>query len=80
MVSGPEYQAVLKAVSDWPLEDRAALVHDLLNALRRSNPATHAPRCTLNLALGLGKTGDPPPTDDDVHHWIAEHRQEKYGG
>ena len=78
MISQPEYEHVLKAVSGWPAEQRLALAHELLSALRGPN-GRRPPRRTLDRALGLARTDTEAPSDEQVRAWIDEHRRDKYG-
>lgn len=83
-VSSIDYQGVLQTVYQWPAPTRIALIQDLLNTLtlaEDSSPKSveqSRPR-TLHRALGLLDEGVPPPSDEVVDEWKAEHRIEKYG-
>ena len=74
-----DYETILKAIRQWPLERRFALVQDVLDSLA-STVAPGRPReKTLEKALGLLATDQSPPTDEQVTQWLHEHRMEKYG-
>jgi len=77
MSSNPEYQKVLKIVSEWPPEERIALASEVLATV--APPPSRPPRRTLDRALGLARTNGPVPSDADVRQMIDEHRREKYG-
>jgi hypothetical protein len=77
MVAKTDYDKILKAVSAWSLEDRAALVNELVRGLGEQRKP--APRDTLSRARGLLRTEQPPPSDEDVKQMIDEHRMSKYG-
>ena len=79
-----DYGEVLKTVQDWPFSQRIALVQDILRALAPELAVLEAvaPRTrrnTLQEALGLLSTDQPPPSDEEIQEWLGEHRLEKYG-
>ena len=74
-----DYETVLNAVRQWPLERRFALVQDVLDSLASTVAPARPREKTLEKALGLLATDQPPPTDDQVAQWLHEHRMEKYG-
>jgi hypothetical protein len=78
MVAKNDYDQVLKTISTWPVEDRAALATDLIRGLG-DQPRDPVPRDTLSKALGLLRGNGPPPSDEDVERMIDEHRMSKYG-
>ena len=78
MTHTAEYTDVLKAVSVWPVEQRIALAHDVLETLTET-PASERRRPSFERALGIGSAGPVTPDDDEVRRWIDEHRTEKYG-
>ena len=56
----------------------------LLESLTRDGGDHNAPprrpsRDTLSLALGIGATDGPAPTDAVIEDWLEEHRRERYG-
>ena len=53
---------------------------DLLKSLTYSSQEdkNHLNRSTLNRALTLMKPDQPPPSDEEVKVWLAEHRIHKY--
>jgi hypothetical protein len=78
-----DYVEVLKTVQDWPFSQRIALVQDILRALAPELAVLEAAvprtrRNTLQEALGLLSTDQPPPSDEVIQDWLAEHRLEKY--
>lgn len=72
-----DYDEVLKAVEAWPRDQRLTLVQDILKTLAAPSPASRPRRRTLEHALGLLETGEAP-SDEQVQHWLDEHRLEKY--
>jgi hypothetical protein len=77
MVRDTQYRNVLDAISAWPVPDRIALAQDVLGTITRS-PVTADARPSFEAALGIGRGEGPPPTDEEVRHWIDEHRTGKY--
>jgi hypothetical protein len=75
MSSTLDYDKVLKAVADWPPEQRASLAHALIDTLR---PARRA-KPTLDELVGVARGTGPAPTDEDVEQWLDEDRMRKYG-
>jgi hypothetical protein len=73
------YQQVLRTVRRWSAERRFALVQDVIDTLATEIGPARAPRETLDRALGLLATDQPPPSDEDVERWLQERRMERYG-
>jgi hypothetical protein len=71
------YEQLLKIVSNWSEDKQFAFVHDVLKVLESRKERKREP--TLQKALGLLATDQPPPTDEEVKQWLDEHRWEKYG-
>ena len=69
------YQSILAEVQQWPATQQMALLHDIWRALELARPR----EATLSRALGLLAIEEPVPTDEEVEHWLDEHRIEKYG-
>lgn len=73
------YDTVLQAANHWPPAQRFALIQDLLKTLEP--PAlspTFPKRRTLDKALGLLKTNQPTPTDEEIRHILHDARMEEY--
>lgn len=45
----------------------------------KKKPAERAKKNTLSRALGLAKTGRPPPDDEQIKFWLHDHKVKKYG-
>jgi hypothetical protein len=76
-----ELTDVLDRVKTWPVENRIALVKQVLETL---TPATSGlssvPRGpSAAEIIEVFKSDRPPPDDATVRQWIDEHRMEKYG-
>jgi hypothetical protein len=76
-----ELTDVLNRVKTWPVENRIALVKQVLETL---TPATSGrssvPRGpSAAEIIETFKSDRPPPDDATVRQWIDEHRMEKYG-
>ena len=83
-LSGMDYEKVLKMVRNWPPTQRFALVQDVLTTLASdlegpNSTVSFAERNTLQDALGLLSTDEPPPSDYDIQQWLNERRQKRYG-
>ena len=76
--SALSYESVLQVVYTWPPAKRYSLIQDLLKTIEPKEQENKRPD-TLSQALGLLATDQPAPTDEDVAHWLHEHRAEKYG-
>jgi hypothetical protein len=76
-----ELTDVLNRVKTWPVENRIALVKQVLETL---TPATSGrasvPRGpSAAEIIDAFKSDRPPPDDATVRQWIDEYRMEKYG-
>ena len=71
------YEAILEAIDQWPSAKRLTLIQDILRTWMP--PAAKRRRNTLEKALGLLATSEPPPSDNEVDRWLNERRMEKYG-
>ena len=70
---------IFNRVKDWPVDMRITLARRILETAE--TPPIAKPRKTLSLdqVIGILKTGDPPPTDEDCNRIIEEERMRKYG-
>ena|ERR1041385_5765885 len=81
---GSNYERIRDIVLNWPLAMRYSLIRDILDMLAkqeaqyRPSPSASA-RNTLDRALGLARTDQPPPSDEEVRRWLDERRTAKYG-
>ena len=73
------YETVIKSVRNWPPARRFSLMQDVLKTLAQEAETPRAKRNTLQKALGLLATSQPPPSDAEVQQWLDEHRMERYG-
>ena len=75
-----ELAEVLNRVKNWSPESRIVLARRILETLEGPHrpPRGIAARSVREL-IGLGAGSAPPPDDETVRRWIAEHRMEKYG-
>ena len=72
------YQVVVEKVKHWPADHRLALVQEILRTLSRDAGIPSPRKKTLEQALGLLATAEPPPDDATIHQWLRERREEKY--
>ena len=74
---------VLDVVKTWPADMQLALARTILETIEKSpsSPDKGGARRgkPVEALIGIGAGGGPPPTDEEVRNWIAEHRMEKYG-
>ena len=80
-VENMNYEVTLKAIRQWTMAQRVALLQDVLKTLT-SEPELDKPRVrerTLERALRIVPLDREPPTDEEVKQWLDEHRMEKYG-
>jgi hypothetical protein len=70
---------VLGSVRAWPVDMRLSLVRHILAELEVELKPQAEHKNTLNKALGLARTNQPPPTDEEVEQWLDERRTHKYG-
>jgi hypothetical protein len=68
------YKAILEVIDQWPSTKRLTLIQDILHTLMP--PPAKRRRNTLEKALGLLATSEPPPSDKDVERWLNEGRME----
>jgi hypothetical protein len=73
-----EIDTIIAQITPWPMEERMALVHQILSEMRQQ-ARPPAPRRTLDRALGIASGASAPPDDALVKQWITEHRLEKHG-
>lgn len=73
------YESIFEIVREWTPAQRFHLVQDILKTLAPREEPMRAKRQTLQKALGLLATDQPPPTDEEVRRWLDERRREKYG-
>ncbi|QEH35029.1 hypothetical protein OJF2_35740 [Aquisphaera giovannonii] len=75
-----EMTDILRRIRSWPIASRISLARRILESVedvtvveppRREFPA--------DALIGLLKTDDPPPTDEEVERIIEEERMRKYG-
>ena len=74
-----DYDIVSKSIAKWSPTDRLLLAQNILNSLILEQTQGSTPKNTLSQALGLLTTEQPAPTDEQISHWLKEHRLEKYG-
>ena len=72
-------EAILKAIEAWPLEDQVALAQMILqrSAAHLVLGAKAPQRPSWKQMAVIGSKGQTPPSDDEVAHWLDEHRAEK---
>ena len=70
---------VLGSIRAWPVDLRLSLVRHILAELETELKPQPKRKKTLNRALGLARTDQPPPTDEEVEQWLDERRTRKYG-
>jgi hypothetical protein len=68
------YETILQAIRRWSPTKRFALMRDIINTLSPESVTPRPRRNTLERALGLLATDRPAPSDEDVQHWLDEHR------
>ena len=73
------YDTILPIITNWSPSERIVLLQDVLKTLNPTPEPMRPHRRTLDKALGLLATDQPPPTDEEVQQWLDEHRMEKYG-
>jgi hypothetical protein len=75
-----DYAAVLHAIREWPIEERLALMHDILRTLPKSgvDESARQSKRTWKEATGLLAGTWPTPTDADVERLLDEYRAEKH--
>ena len=73
-----EVQGILEQTRTWSPELRMTLAGELLRSLSlplQTNGPKGVPAAQVR---GIGAGGSPPPDDETVRQWIAEHRSEKH--
>jgi len=75
----PDYEKILKTISQWPALTRLTLAQDILSSVMREQSPRSQQVNTLSQAVGLLASDSPPPMDDEVQEWLATRRLEKYG-
>ena len=78
-VEPTSYKAIIETVRSWPPVSRFSLVQDVFKTLAPEIENSRSKRNTLEKALGLLATNQPPLSDAEVQQWLDEHRMEKYG-
>lgn len=73
-----EYESIRATVLRWPIEQRTALAHELMDTLAHFESGGVQRVRTLDAALGLLRTDLPAPSDEEVQSWLDEYRTEKY--
>lgn len=73
MTDPDDYMEILEAIRKWPRQMQARLVHDLA-----STTSTRTHKATLAEALGMLKTSEAPPNDQEIKQWLEEERMRKY--
>lgn len=73
-----QYRTVVEQVKDWPVDERLALIQDILRTLKPQLVASDRQEGTLDKALGLLASKQPAPTDATIQQWLRERRMEKY--
>jgi hypothetical protein len=73
------HENIVQTVQTWSDDRRWRLVEDILRSMNVENEDLPVRKRTLNLALGLLATDNPPPTDEEIAQWLTERRMEKYG-
>lgn len=81
--TAPEYGEILDRIAGWPPSIRLALLRDVLDTLAPEISSTlrqvpRARRPGLEEVVGLLKTDEPPPTDEQVKQWLEQRRIETY--
>lgn len=81
MIPTNEYSEVLRIVTSWPMDQRIALAHDVLQRATdsQSEAESERRRPTFERARGIARASGPAPTDEQIKRWIGECRMEKYG-
>lgn len=73
-----EYATIIQVISDWPVEERLALLRDILRTLTPADSVTR-PKNTWEQASGLLAGPWQAPSDADVERLLGESRAEKHG-
>jgi hypothetical protein len=76
VVSTERFVEVVATVRAWPVDQRLALVQEIVESLR-TLPRAARPR-TLDRAVGLLRRPGPAPTDEECARIIEEERLAKH--
>ena len=68
---------ILQAIQALSPEEQEELVSELFSLFAGIKEPPAAPQ--VSRLAGIFTNGKAPPTDEEVAHWLAEHRWEKYG-
>jgi hypothetical protein len=74
-----ELADVVNLVKDWPLDIRISLARRILETAERPAIIETPRTLSLDQVIGILKTDDPPPTDEECERIIEEERMRKYG-
>lgn len=69
-------KAVIANFREWPVEEQLALVRSLIQELAAHERSTHRQLSVYDLA-GIAKTGDNPPSDEQIDAWLDERRMKE---
>lgn len=74
-------QNIRKQVLGLPIEDRLALIKDLIDSVRAASPSRSLEdiAAAVQRLDGLLVTDEPALTDEEVKAMLHERRMEKYG-
>ncbi|HZL38535.1 MAG TPA: hypothetical protein VFC78_24710 [Tepidisphaeraceae bacterium] len=78
MSNNPEYETVLKAVANWPPDQRVSLAHALIDSLGTRAIESSRAKPALDQLVGIARGSGAVPTDGQVSQWIDEARMQKY--
>jgi hypothetical protein len=67
-----ELALVLDNVRSWPVERRLALAQGILRTLESDLTGASRPRRSPEILVGLLKTDQPPPSDEDCQRILEE--------
>src|SRR5262249_54642599 len=78
----PDLSTILHSIDSWSREERLRLARAILDQFAQSHKGSAAsPEVELHLRsssfealYGLGSTGGPPATDEQVNAWLDERR------
>jgi hypothetical protein len=80
VVDAGQLADILERVKGWPPESRIVLAHRILETVESgTTPPRARPVRSVRELIGMGAGGSPPPDDETIRRWIAEHRAEKSG-
>ncbi len=73
-------EGILDELRSWPSAERLRLARMILETIE-THPVSAAPRKgSLKDLMGILKTDEPPPTDEECCRIVEEERMRKYGG